>query len=297
MAARRDFYNKDKDRERRMRRKLVFLDIDGTILDENVKITDRTRYAIRQARKRGHVVCVATGRCMAEIRPEIREVGFDGYVSAAGAYIIYGDRVLYEEYLSESVLRQASEMIRKNRGVCVLEGSAHLYIPEEDWIRLEKQALTDAAAERLLNAYRGSERLFESFGEVSHVNKISYFWSGLSYEEVKEQAERLGLTATAFSMEWAAGESGELTKQGCHKGEGILRMAEYLGIEREDVLAIGDSANDIEMLQTAGVGIAMGNADECVKRLAREVTGSVLEDGVCQAFVKHGLSPVYPEDR
>lgn len=279
-----------------MRRKLVFLDIDGTILDENVKITDRTCYAIRQARKRGHAVCVATGRCMAEIRPEIREVGFDGYVSAAGAYIIYGDRVLYEEYLPENVLRSAAEMIRKNRGVCVLEGSAHLYIPGKDWIRLEKQALTDTAADRLLNAYRGSEYLFESFEEVSHVNKISYFWSGLPYEEVKEQAERLGLTATAFSMEWAAGESGELTKQGCHKGEGILRLAEYLGIEREDVLAIGDSANDIEMLQTAGVGIAMGNADEDVKAAAHEVTGSVSEDGVCQAFVKHGLSPAYPEE-
>lgn len=279
-----------------MRRKLVFLDIDGTILDENVKITDRTRYAVRQAKKRGHVVCIATGRCMAEIRTEIRAVGFDGYVSAAGAYIVYGDRVLYAKYLPEDVLRLAAGMIRKTGGICILEGSEYLYIPVKDWLNLEKRAQTEEEADRLLKAYHGSQYLFESWEEVSHVNKISYFWSGLPYEKVKEQAEGLGLTATAFSMEWAAGESGELTKQGCHKGEGILRMAEYLGIEREDMLAIGDSANDIEMLQTAGVGIAMGNADEDVKAAAHEVTGSVLEDGVYQAFVRHELSPAYPEE-
>jgi hydroxymethylpyrimidine pyrophosphatase-like HAD family hydrolase len=96
-------------------------------------------------------------------------------------------------------------------------------------------------------------------------------------------------------MDWAAGESGELTQENVHKGKAILELALYLGVSQKDTIAIGDSANDMEMLETAGVGIAMGNASPEVKDAADEVTGSVREEGVYQAFVKHGLSSPYDD--
>lgn len=278
-----------------MEKKLVFLDIDGTILDETMGITDRTRFAVGQARKRGNYVCIATGRCMAEVRKDIQDVGFDGYVSAAGAYIVHEDTVLQAVYMEKDLLSKIIPILEEAHCFCVLEGVKYLYIPYRAWEDLKLRSQADKEAARLLKAYEDVAYPFHSLEEVTCVNKISYFWSDRPYSYIKEQAEKLGLTVTAFSMDWAAGESGELTYKGCHKGEGILRMAEYLGIPRKDVIAIGDSANDLEMLKAAGIGIAMGNADEAVKRQADEVMDSVSHDGVYEAFVRHGLSPFLSE--
>jgi hydroxymethylpyrimidine pyrophosphatase-like HAD family hydrolase len=76
---------------------------------------------------------------------------------------------------------------------------------------------------------------------------------------------------------------------GVHKALGMDVLLAHLGIERTDTIAIGDSYNDLEMLAHAGVGVAMGNAPEEVRDAADESTGSVDEDGVRQAFERHGL--------
>lgn len=279
-----------------MRKKIVFLDIDGTILDENTGITEKTRFAVSQARQRGHFVCIATGRCMAEVGDPVRALGFDGYVCAAGAHIVYGDRVVQAVYMDKERLEKSIAVLKEAGCFYVLEGVYHLYVSRKDWEELKQRAVENEQAARLVRAYGNAVYPFQTLKEVYCVNKISYFWSKQSGQRLKEKAEGLGLTVTTFSMEWAAGESGELTLKGCHKGEGILRMAECMGIASEDVIAIGDSANDIEMLKAAGTGIAMGNASESVKTMADEVTGSVAGDGVYEAFLRHGLCPAYPED-
>lgn len=277
-----------------MRRKTVFLDIDGTILGENTEITEKTRFAVSQARKRGNFVCIATGRCMAEVDESIRALDFDGYVCAAGAYLMHGERLVQAVYMEKEQLEKSIEVLEEAGCFWVLEGVEHLYVSRDGWKALKLRAAEDTQAARLVRVYSESVRLFCTLDEVSFVNKISYFWSKESVHRLREKAEKLGLTLTAFSMDWAAGESGELTLKGCHKGEGILRMARCMETAPEDVIAIGDSANDVEMLRAAGTGIAMGNASEDVKALADEVTGSVADDGVYEAFLRHGLCPVFP---
>jgi HAD superfamily hydrolase (TIGR01484 family) len=83
--------------------------------------------------------------------------------------------------------------------------------------------------------------------------------------------------------------SGEVTLGGVNKGSTILALLEKLGLDAASAIGIGDSTNDIEMLQVCGVGIAMGNATDAVKAHADEVTTSVLDDGVWNAFRRHGL--------
>ena len=222
-----------------MRKKAVFLDIDGTILDEGIGITEKTRFAVHTARQRGHLVCVATGRCMAEVGEEIRAVGFDGYVCAAGAHLVYKDRVVQAVYMEKERLERSVAFLEEAGCFYALEGTEHLYVPWEGWEALKREAPENERAARLVRAYVDSVFPFHGLDEVSCVNKISYFWAKEPAGSLKEKAEKLGLTLTAFSMEWAAGESGELTLKGCHKGEGILRMAKHLGIPQEFVIGIG----------------------------------------------------------
>ena len=83
--------------------------------------------------------------------------------------------------------------------------------------------------------------------------------------------------------------SGEVTLGGVNKGSTILQLLDLLGLDAASAIGIGDSNNDIEMLQVCGVGIAMGNATDEVKSQADEVTTAVLDDGVWNAFRRHGL--------
>ncbi|HSP52420.1 MAG TPA: HAD-IIB family hydrolase, partial [Cryobacterium sp.] len=83
--------------------------------------------------------------------------------------------------------------------------------------------------------------------------------------------------------------SGEVTLSGVNKGSTILQLLDRLGLDAASAIGIGDSSNDIEMLQVCGVGIAMGNATDAVKAHADEVTTSVQDDGVWNAFRRHGL--------
>ncbi|HSK34496.1 MAG TPA: HAD hydrolase family protein, partial [Propionicimonas sp.] len=83
--------------------------------------------------------------------------------------------------------------------------------------------------------------------------------------------------------------SGEMMLPGVNKATGIELLLEHLGIDRADTIGIGDSYNDLEMLEHVAIGVAMGNAPDPVKHVADEVTAGVDEDGVHLSFLRHGL--------
>lgn len=91
------------------------------------------------------------------------------------------------------------------------------------------------------------------------------------------------------SMPLPGGSNGEIGMRGTTKGSAIVAVLAHHGIGASDAIGIGDSWNDVEMFDVCGVGIAMGNAPDELKRLADEVTTSVRDDGIWNAFVRHGL--------
>jgi hydroxymethylpyrimidine pyrophosphatase-like HAD family hydrolase len=99
-------------------------------------------------------------------------------------------------------------------------------------------------------------------------------------DDFVDLAAKLGLHSIGYVVGWTAWL--DLTPKGVHKASGLQRVADELGLESADVLAIGDGRNDIEMLEWAGRGVAMGQAIEEVRAAADDVTGTVHEDGVAQ---------------
>ncbi len=124
---------------------------------------------------------------------------------------------------------------------------------------------------------------------MKKVHKCSYFYADQNGDWFRERLKKWDMRLTAFSQGETRGYSGEITKAAFDKGLAVRYLSGYLDIPIEDTIAIGDSENDKSMLQAAGIGIAMGNATDNVKEAADDVTGSVDEDGVYDAFQKYGL--------
>ena len=274
-----------------MNRKLVFLDLDGTIVRDGFYISDKVRRAIREAREAGHYVCIATGRTEAEVEDFIKEAGFDGRVCAAGAHIIWQERAIREETLSRTRIKAIAEVLDASGGLYFFEGPEALYVKRDCWNAWKEIAKSDTEARKMIEIFDRWATVVDDIAEVTLVNKVSYHGSAYAKEQVTAALEKLNLRVVTFSVTIldVKGNDGEITQKGYNKGEAIRFLADYLGIKIEDTIAIGDSENDQEMIEAAGVGIAMGNADDSIKRLADEVTESINDEGVYYAFLRHGL--------
>lgn len=270
------------------RKRLVFLDIDGTLLIPGAgRMTDRTVQALRRARENGHILCICTGRTCCEIPDTVK--GFDAVISAAGACVMWKDKVLLAEYLSDSEKQAAVELLEEAGAIYAMEGFDDLYMKKEVYERFCRVLEGRSEEERKVLGLFQRTRFYTEVSETEKVHKCSYFYAEKDGGWFRERLKKRDMSVAAFSQGEARGNCGEITKTAFNKGSAVRCLSDYLGIPIEDTIAVGDSENDLEMLRAAGVGIAMGNALGYVKDAADDVTKSVEEDGVYHAFLKYGL--------
>ncbi|WP_370512348.1 HAD family hydrolase [Planomicrobium sp. CPCC 101110] len=276
-------------------RKIIFVDIDGTLVNENGVIPESARRGIRNARKNGHLVFICTGRSKPELFPEILEVGFDGIIGAAGGYIEMEDEVLLHERVKKEDVRHLVEFFDKHGVDFYLESNGGLFASGncKKHIRaiIEKMMVENPEAKEEI------EKGLQPFHDVliegqdlirEDVNKISFLGSDLPFEAIKQEFESkfmvIPSTVPAFGE-----NSGELSVLGIHKATAIEKLIQHLDIAKENTYAYGDGINDIEMLQFVQYGIAMGNAKEAVKNAADDITDTHDEDGIFNSFKKYEL--------
>jgi len=275
-------------------RKAVFLDVDGTLVNDRGRVPDSARLAVRAARANGHLVFLCTGRSPAELWPEVVDIGFDGLVAASGAFVEVGEDVLVHHCLTagdvDHVLsffgsRQVDFYFQANDGIYATpEVRAHLRT-------LIGGSVTDtgvlAELERGLFGFVDAIKV-DADPHATRITKVIYLFSGVAIDELRtEFADRFEVIPTSVPL--FGPNSGEMMLPGVNKATGIALLLEHLGIDRADTIAIGDSYNDLEMLEHVAIGVAMGNAPDPVKDVADEVTAGVDEDGVHLSFLRHGL--------
>lgn len=269
------------------RKKLVFLDIDGTLVPKSQKMSEKTKQALRQADDNGHVLCICTGRSYCEMPDEMKR--FDGVISAAGACIMWKNEILLAEYLSDKEKEQLIELLEEADAVYTMEGFDDLYMKRENYERFRRDLDGCEEEERAILKLFEKACFCTGAEKMEKVHKCSYFYAKKGDEWFRERLKKWDMNLAAFSQGDMRGNSGEITKSAFTKGSAVRYLSEYLEIPIEDTIAIGDSENDIGMLKAAGTGIAMGDAFDYVKKAADDVTGSVKEDGVYYAFRKYGL--------
>lgn len=278
-----------------MIRRAVFLDVDGTLVDYSGRIPASARHAVRAARANGHLVFLCTGRSRSELWPDVTDIGFDGLVGGAGAYVEVGGVELLHRRLEAGQVRQVIDFFGRHGLDYFFEGAGGLFGTPGIQARLRgllRGAVPDAVAlaqlEGGLFAYLGEIVVTEQPPTVPVSKVVFVYGPGVTFAQIRD-AFAADFDVIASSVPLSGATIGEIQLAGVHKASGIEQVTEHLGIARRDTLAIGDSDNDLEMLRHAGVGIAMGNALQHVREAADEVTSPPEEGGVHEAFVRHGL--------
>lgn len=270
-------------------KKIVFLDIDGTIRDFDGHVPISTIDAIKAARKNGHEVCISTGRPYCQIDKSILEIGFDGIISGSGSYVEYQGVCIRHVYFTiMSYIALCNYLLDHD---CIIEIQRHdtcsiLKQQEQAFFSIGER-IREKVGERVQASLLNPE-IVDSFMKLTRVEKLLFFSNQVSISQLKKQWGG-NVCITAFSIPDYEKWGGEITPQGVHKARGIQSILQEGEREQADVIAIGDSENDIEMLKFAAVGVAMGNASPSVKEAADMVTASLREEGIAQAFRKLGL--------
>ncbi|KAF1015201.1 MAG: Sugar phosphatase YidA [Stenotrophomonas maltophilia] len=266
--------------------KLVAIDMDGTLLDPAHRITPRVKQAITRARQQGVQVVLASGRPVSGLAPFLRELdirGDDDYCIACNGGIV--QRVGNGEVVAEFPLTFDDflycERIARELGVHfqALDG-ARMYTPNQD---ISIYTVADAHLSHVPLSYRAVADMAPgmTFVKLMMIDVPEILDAAIARLPT-EMTDRFAVLKSApFFLEVFDHRAG--------KGPSLQKLAEHLGIDRAEVMAIGDQENDLTMLQFAGTSVAMGNAIDAAKQVARFTTGSNAEDGVALAIERFVL--------
>jgi Cof subfamily protein (haloacid dehalogenase superfamily) len=252
--------------------RLLVIDLDGTARSRRLGITSGVRRAIEAARTRGVRVCVATGRMWRSAEPWIRALGVDppAILYNGGQVLDFGvARTLYERRLPAAAARAALELVRRDPEV-----QPHLYV--DDRVLVERP-------HPLTEAYTADDGLtaevvpsFEPF-LTADPHKILIIGPEPRVERLQRSVHAAALPVHAVQSEPVYLE---ILPPGVSKGEALRAMCGALHVTLEETIAVGDNWNDLEMIEVAGLGVAMGHAPAGVRTKADYVCGTAEEEGV-----------------
>ncbi|MCM3783570.1 Cof-type HAD-IIB family hydrolase [Neobacillus mesonae] len=258
--------------------KLIAIDIDDTLINDEKEVTNPTQKALEAAVAKDVVVTLATGRAYASAQAIARQTGLNvPIITYQGALVknLMDEKVLYERYVPMDAARKLYEYC--------LEHNLHLqtYIDDKLYSREENEKLID----------------------YCKLNKTPYYIEPDFIKMIEQPAPKLliiddpdYLDKVAIDLRELLGSEVHITKSKPHfleimhsegtKGHALTFLANHFNVDLKDTIAVGDSWNDHEMLECAGLGVAMGNAIPALKEIAGYVTLSNNEDGVKHVIEK-----------
>ena len=258
-----------------MDKKIIFFDIDGTLIDEKTDtIPESTKEALKKAKENGHFIFINTGRPISEINTRIKELQFDGYVCGCGTYIELHNKELMFKSLGTSLSKKIVSKLRKCNIDGILEGKKDIYYNEnslsEEVVRIKKFHMKEGfySGTTWDDPYIDFDKLVIWITENSDFDSF--------HEEFKDVFDFIKRDIDFY----------ELAPIGFSKASGIKFLMDYLDIPLENTYAIGDSTNDLSMLEYVENSIAMGNSNPILFDLVSFVTKNVDDDGIYRAL-KH----------
>lgn len=276
-----------------MNRKLIFLDIDGTLINAFSKPTALVAEAIRRARANGHKVFLCTGRNMPLIPDEILDIGFDGIIASAGSHVEVEGKVLYDHLLPEETIQECLSVFHEHGIYCRLETQEGIYT-DPQMEALLKTAKPDKSNSELIRMQKELETGLPISPYEKYPRKGAYkmCFTGTNLESIENTKKVLGDRFQYVIHPFASNANclnGEIIPKEVGKGKGMELVCQYYQAGLQDTVAFGDSMNDYDMIVTAGVSVAMGNACEELKCLADVVCESVQDDGIYHEFQRMGF--------
>ena len=253
--------------------KILFFDIDGTLVDPRTGcISDKTKEALNRLREKGRKLLIATGRPPASL-PDLTGVCFDGFITVNGSLCYTPEEVIYHTPL-------APEAVRK-----VIQNAAALGRPVT--VATRDRLSANGWDQDLADYYRlaGLELTVDENFEAACREDVYQMMVGC--READHPAIIRGAKGADITFSWD--RAADVIPAGSGKAAAIRKVLQYYHLEPAQAMAFGDGCNDIEMLQTVGTGIAMGNADPRVKEIAKDQCLPVSQEGIYHYCIEHGL--------
>lgn len=270
-----------------MDKKIIFLDIDGTLLSHSKGISPKSIEAIKKARKNGHLVFLNTGRAKSYSKPFLN-LEVDGFVFGAGAHIEINKQTISNNTISQSDMSKMIELLKANPLILVFEGSEKSYYTNQaltffDKIYTKREQENDEIAMKYHSGRDMFNDLDSYLNSPTPINKMTiYFKQATDYQFLSDfLANRYD-----FIM---YDQAAEIIVKGINKLTGIQKVCQHLNLNIQNSIAFGDSYNDYEMIKGAGIGVAMGNSHPDILALADLVTEDVDHDGIYHGFKKLNL--------
>ncbi|MDR3560173.1 MAG: Cof-type HAD-IIB family hydrolase [Negativicutes bacterium] len=263
--------------------KLVAVDLDDTLLDNARKVSERTKVAIQKAVGQGVAVTLSTGRMHRSALPYALELALDiPLITYNGALIrsSLSNETLFHRPMAAETAAEVVELFRERGWFIQVYLDDVLYVKERD---ARARYYEEVAG---IEAVAVGDRIYSLGGTPTKL---------LSVAEPEENARIRTVLAEVFGERLYATVSKpnylEMANPSVNKGVALDFLAQRLGIDRTEIMAVGDSLNDMDMIEYAGWGVAMGNARAELKRVAQAVTGANDADGVAEAIEKYVLKP------
>lgn len=256
-------------------RRLVALDLDGTVLHEDASIDEQLAKHIHSIHRAGHEVVIATGRSVDATLPIVESLRItpEWVVCCNGAVVLRRDPLADRAYRWEFVETfDTTDVLSRIRTHLVT--ARYAVEDHEGFFRFTEPLPDDTLGQRKAQV---------TFDELLGIQatRVVVVSPDHQLEEFLSVVEQIGLSHVSYSIGWTAWL--DIAPEGVTKATALERVRTKLDIPRDQVLAVGDGRNDIEMLQWAGLyghAVAMGQASEEVQSAAREVTGSIRDGGL-----------------
>ena len=266
--------------------KLIALDLDGTLLNSEKQLSEKDAGALEKAVAQGIEIVPATGRFFRGMPQVIRELPFVRYVISVNGAQVYDAEADKTVCSSEIPLSRALSVMEK------LDGLDVIYDCYQDGWGWMTQSLYDKAEEYAANIHslKMIRELRTPVPELKAelekrgrgIQKIQIFFKDMTLR--KQALAELPREFSDLAVTTSIVNNIEINSRGATKGIALEKLAQYLEIPIESTVAFGDDTNDITMLQAAGIGVAMGNADEKVKSSADYITLDCDDSGVAHAL-------------
>ncbi|MFU2222620.1 Cof-type HAD-IIB family hydrolase [Streptococcus pluranimalium] len=282
--------------------KAVFFDIDGTLLNDNKRVEKATVLAIKNLKEQGILVGVATGRGPGFVQPFMDNLGLDFAVTYNGQYIFTRDKILYQNQLPKSliyrVIRYAGDKKREiSLGTASgLVGSGLIEMGTSTFGQIVSRLVPKKLTKTVENSFKKIIRRIkpQNMDYLKTIMREPVFQIVLVATE--GEGQKLRDKFPQITITRSSPYSIDLISHGQSKIKGIERVGDIFDFDLDEVMAFGDSENDMEMLTGVGIGVAMGNGQDELKSIADYTTDSNNRDGISKALAHHGLIHLDPEE-
>lgn len=279
-----------------MNQKLIFLDIDGTLVAPGEMQPPASAVdAIHRAQARGHKIFLCTGRNRHMAEP-LFQYGFNGYICSAGGYVACDGNLLFDCPMEPA----------QSEGLCAaLEQCGADYTLEVRDIsygtpsRIMERALRQKAEGRMNSE---AERWLKFWNDGTMIRPLREYQGEPVYKicYTAENPEQLAPVRALYENQFIFCEqqmlrfstemvNGELINRKFNKGTGIQTICRTLGVSQADAIGFGDSENDLEMTDAVGISVCMANGSDALKKRCTRICPAVSEDGLAREFEALGL--------